>query len=896
MPNFAMITENGLNQIDQAHPLGQYIEIAYYVPVYDYRIDETILPTNTSFSATDILTVTSSSDLVPVGEVLWNTTDVNAYALSTDQKYLVVSGGETITPNGGDNDVAPFAHREVFNVNTFLTSSVGGYFTGDTVTSPGTQGTEWKFSTAGYAVTSALTSADGFGPDDSENPIGSDLFTGVTYQHVITSADDSRANFKITMRCPVGQIRFNKVGLYGVRRSADGVIITDPFLFAQVIIPEPQVMYTNQVGSSNFALTELTLDFQIESKTTTADFEEVFYSTSGDYWVRTTNESDGVHGLLTDGSVYITNRLAVDEFNNIYETSADRSVAKLLVSTFETINHQNSDVEQGMPQLCLQYGDNTGMDTRRIRTTFRTNVNGDCVIDMYGACTSGVDDKFSLIPAIDREYGLGLITNRWHHLSLGDSFEMLIADESDLYLADFEESYIKFNATNKNASFYNTDVAIGPYYSSADMDDDNVISKNDNTNYMYGNISSYRTSATKGDVTSVADTDLLIRSLNDVIMLTLDKDAAQESWATAEGIVSRSWALLNNESPNILESLGENKDVIIGAGRNIYTIGGLLPMQNLTDKLGDWDNQWVDVFTQRITGWNRDDGNNRNLVVHSNLVPEGGYSIKENPYIDDEFWKEITALQFNRSEFITNNGRDNSLTSVGYFTSVKTDNIVLDSSDDDGIRITDGFRMKRQELYTTEDKTADIGKSDRYIRRLYVDKIFVNNLALSNTVEIVDYNNYTFNAGNSDAVAPNGWDDDSVIQLRNIELRKTVLNGEIEFTLQFFVILKNYGGSAFWVNNGDAMFYMGSSTDGFANQFNLDPNKLTLLSTNSYGFSEKTSNGAEPDAHFVYSQSNDSVAFVSSSRFFMNSNLSVPELRNRESKWFDMKFKYTGTV
>jgi hypothetical protein len=74
-----MITQNGLNEIDQSHSMGQYIEIAYYVPVYDYRIDETILPTNTSFSATDILTVTSSSDLVPVGEVLWNTTDPDAY-------------------------------------------------------------------------------------------------------------------------------------------------------------------------------------------------------------------------------------------------------------------------------------------------------------------------------------------------------------------------------------------------------------------------------------------------------------------------------------------------------------------------------------------------------------------------------------------------------------------------------------------------------------------------------------------------------------------------------------------------------------------------------------------------------------------------------------------------
>ena len=409
MSQFAMITETGLNEIDNAHPLGQYIEIAYYLPVYDFRIDETISPTSAVFSATEISSVTTSADVVPSGEILWNLSGSDIYTLSTDRTYLVRTDDEVISSSGTGKEITNYAHSDTFGINQFNSSAVSDYYTADTVLSPGTLGSGWFFSNAGYELLSAPSSAVGFGPESHEEPEQQFLYRGVTYQHVIASDDDSRANFKITMRLQSGEIRFNKIGLYAVKRSADGLIIADPFLFGQVIIPEPQILQAKSINNNNIGLTELTLDFQIDSKAVTSGvFEDVFYSTSADYWVRTTNESNGIYGLTYDGSVYVTNTLGVDETGGILSPDADRSISKLLVSTFEHINQPVVSAETNMPQLALQYVASQGIESNRIRTTFRTNSIGDCEIDMYGACTSAERDKHSIIPVVDKEFGLGL--------------------------------------------------------------------------------------------------------------------------------------------------------------------------------------------------------------------------------------------------------------------------------------------------------------------------------------------------------------------------------------------------------------------------------------------------------------------------------------------------------
>jgi len=109
MAQYAMITETGLNEVDNANINGIYIELAYYVPVYDYRIDETIDPTDTQsfkFAAgsaefpTDsghlrwtyvrgVSIVPTVSSFHPIRTVVWN---------PTQRRYLPgVYGARTAT-------------------------------------------------------------------------------------------------------------------------------------------------------------------------------------------------------------------------------------------------------------------------------------------------------------------------------------------------------------------------------------------------------------------------------------------------------------------------------------------------------------------------------------------------------------------------------------------------------------------------------------------------------------------------------------------------------------------------------------------------------------------------------------------------------------------------------
>lgn len=648
MSQFAMITEQGVNKINEANAFGEYIEIAYYVPAYDYRIDPNLGVTDSSISANNIFTVTNSADTVPQGEVIWNTTELDSYELTTNDDYLAYTGNETTATSGTGIGVTNFAHNAGVAINKFKTSAIGEYFTADTVVTPGNAGAAWFFSTAGYNITTPPTSSDGYGPSDISNPDSSSLFRGVTYQPVFTSAgDDSRANFKVTVRCPVGLFKFNKIGLYAVKRSADGTLVDNPFLFGQVIISQPQLLYSNESSSNSFALGELTLDFQIETQTVSADFENVFFSTSGDYWVRTSNESDGNYGLLYDGSVYVANRLAIDDKGNVLNTSADRGVSKLFVSTFEEINAPESDREKDIPQLCLQYVDK--INENRIRTTFRTNTSGDCEVDLYGACSSASNEVFSVIPAIDKEYGLGIRTNRWDHLNLSNKFEMFNAPYSEVSASDSDEFYVSINATNRSMVMYNSELYLRPSES---------VSAGESTNWFNGNLINYdnRELVIKGSngayILSTNRMDYNGRFINNANILvekvgnTIDVDA--NNW-TSEQFPAR------QKDADTIAHYITNDDYVYIAGTKVYTYGDIVPMRNVTDSLGDTNHMWSAVYTDSLVGADYSDDNGRNIKVHSDLVPnDKGYSIKDNS--DGARWSEINAIQIGRDDLWVNSG------------------------------------------------------------------------------------------------------------------------------------------------------------------------------------------------------------------------------------------------
>jgi len=780
MAQYAMITETGLNEVDNANINGIYIELAYYVPVYDYRIDETIDPTDTTVSATEIVTCTSADDLVPQGEVLWKLSGTDTYGLSTDRKYLYRTGSETVVVGSSDTTITNFAHRNTYTINQFKTSAISEHYTADTVDSPGNAGTEWVLSNAGYQILIPPTSADGYGPEDPEDPDMRFLYRGVTYQHVISAGDNSRGNFKVTMRIPDGQFKFNKVGLYGVKRSADGILIGDPFLFGQVIVgPEPQILQGKSVSNNNIGITEFTIEFQIELATTSNGFENIIYSTSGDYWVRTTNEQNGNYGLLYDGSIYVINRLGVDEIGGVIAGDPDRSVAKGMFGTFEYVNKPTTSAERDMPQLCLQYVASQGVDSQRIRTTMRTYERGHLEFDMYGACLSGDDVRYSLVPKYNGELGIGLKDRKWGHLFLHDNLE--IYDYSTTALSgdeNFTGFYTKIDATDKFAAFYNTDIQVGPYHNAAmvayyDDGDYWYTKRQKNYNYFRGNISSYRPVAVSGDLeVSPASYDLLIRGLYDIGMVTLNSEYEDDPKFDSQSIMTKMWNtifrtnndfyeltkekeelqksitrnrnsfelenwskriteidnILNTFDEDIVPYLGKDKDILMFAGGKIRTYGDIEPARSIYNSLGAEGHWWANLFVNKIRGTKGSDSDDRRqLTIDGDLVPNGdGRKIKNRQGGDK--WKELNVDRIgNSDEYIRHS----------YLKLITTEEIEFD---DGGIHL---------EKYSMEGKINNIGTEQEPVNTLWVVNLKIVGIDRTyekiNNVFIIPWGDFDFN-------------------------------------------------------------------------------------------------------------------------------------------------------
>ena len=88
-----VLTTQGLQYVLSAHNNGIYVDIRYFVPIYDNRIDPTIRLTNYTLSS--FSQVADRGQTSPYGEVIWNTT---GYTLSNESKYAISASSFT----GGD--------------------------------------------------------------------------------------------------------------------------------------------------------------------------------------------------------------------------------------------------------------------------------------------------------------------------------------------------------------------------------------------------------------------------------------------------------------------------------------------------------------------------------------------------------------------------------------------------------------------------------------------------------------------------------------------------------------------------------------------------------------------------------------------------------------------------
>ena len=411
---YTMLTDKGLGEIfNNTQPGGALIEVSYWVGALDRKLWDDYNNINTVVSAINISAYTTPSDTYPNFSYGISQATSGVNVLNPVNTVYWSSGA---SPARWQQPVSTNLHPNVSYQGVANTDAIRYIGTWDArlgyyPSNPST-GDFWEISYAG------VIEGIFYGVGDRM------VFNGSTFLN--HTNEDYRGNFRVIVSDNTMPLYINKIGVYAIKRSADGVIINqDPFLLGQVIIPDAQLV---QPFKSDLSVDQLVVDFQIDAQAALIDFDNIMFSSQNDYWQQV-NANDGQYGLQYDGQVFITNSLSVEDLNATYPTSSDIGVGKLFVSTFETLNKPNPTEEQELPQLVLQYvkssnypaGNGTAF-APRIRTTFRTNDEGNCELDLYGSCLNEFG-YYSVIPKTDMSFGLGNLKYRWKNITASNEID-----------------------------------------------------------------------------------------------------------------------------------------------------------------------------------------------------------------------------------------------------------------------------------------------------------------------------------------------------------------------------------------------------------------------------------------------------------------------------------------
>lgn len=425
-----VITNYGAQYVLSAGGLGPYIAIRYFLPVYDFRIDNNI-HTNQSYSTAAITydsTIAATSAIVgsPTGEKIWNEV---GYNLSTN--YIVSGVGDI----SGANYVSAYKQSSMgIGVNTFNGVPLRPSYYGSTFSPPTSAVNRWTITNlSGNNGVNVLTTGT-----------RSKYWRVTDYYPVTDTSGNIRGSFKCHLDKAVGRFKFNKVAMYAVRVDTAGVESSDdPVFFAEAFVKETCV-------KSNL-LTEGFDDFVVDVQVNLTPLNNIwvsgFFSTSGDYWSRTVgglytstpigvgsfngstdtmdaalhvrrlqNSSKHLIRLDTSGSGGNSNyqTLNIDDVGNLTLSGTGGFVVKNNISAGDIIPLENNVYSLGTSDK--QWGSINGYDT----TTYRLNVNhlnanGSFILvnnDIEMSSNSTIR-SFDIIPLADDTYNLGNESNRW---------------------------------------------------------------------------------------------------------------------------------------------------------------------------------------------------------------------------------------------------------------------------------------------------------------------------------------------------------------------------------------------------------------------------------------------------------------------------------------------------
>lgn len=337
MSNVA-ITHAGLNYVMDAHSSGPLIAIKYFVPVYDWRIDPTLCVNDaggtTSYNtilevATDTAALTIAS-ATPYGEVLGNFTG-GVYTIDNDNDY-VVDG--TIV---GNNVNGSLTTNGPTHINTYVVGSVARTF-GIYLSTSTTHKHYIKasnFTNLGDGSYSSTATPVSITADyiNNSNTIANYSYPVSEYNAIVDSDGGLKGSVYCKLPAVEGTFKYNKIALIAVKIDNSGnEIAGSKCFFAEAYFNSP-------ITKSSFGdgYDETIIDVQMTlSATGGGDWNNIFYSTSGDYWLKTPE------GLHTPENISVGSNTTSNKLNEIGEATVHIGTDNISTTEQLRIDVQNT--------------------------------------------------------------------------------------------------------------------------------------------------------------------------------------------------------------------------------------------------------------------------------------------------------------------------------------------------------------------------------------------------------------------------------------------------------------------------------------------------------------------------------------------------------------------------
>lgn len=305
MPN-VLITNQGLDFVSSANDNGVYIDLRYFIPVYDDRIDPSVRDDTVLSSFSDIADKTLTE---PFGEKIWR----RKHTLSDSSTFLI--------------SAVDFNSSKL--TNTYQNSSVVTNLYNGTPLSDQVSATSWSVSGGPSLYTwNAITGGLGVEGDDAQPGTGANGlgFTDGYYPSYDTSAEKRlRGSFKYKIDDSWGNIRFNKIAMYAVAVDANGTDISDIGFFGEAYLKNAAIRSDLGLGYDLFEV-----DVQIDLSGVSATWDNIFYSSSADYWSH------------SPGGLYFPGRIGVGSFEDNQKSIS----ASMHVRRERTAGTINNDIPQ----------------------------------------------------------------------------------------------------------------------------------------------------------------------------------------------------------------------------------------------------------------------------------------------------------------------------------------------------------------------------------------------------------------------------------------------------------------------------------------------------------------------------------------------------------------------